>query len=114
MRIEELDAAVGDAEGGGGEVAVVLEVEEVVADLLLGEPVGRGVEVVGELPDGAEVSVLGALAEAGELEVLEHPLTERGAHVLVLSQRVKKQPLRRTLGHGPHRCQSCADRWENR
>ena len=26
--VEELDAAVGDAEGGGGEVAVVLEVEE--------------------------------------------------------------------------------------
>ena len=40
MRIEELDAAVGDAEGGGGEVAVVLEVEEVDADLVLGEAVG--------------------------------------------------------------------------
>ena len=41
VRIEELDPAVSDAEGSGGEVAVVLEVEEVVADLLLGEPVGR-------------------------------------------------------------------------
>ena len=74
--IEELDAAVGDAERGGGELAVVLEVEEVVADLLLGEAVGRGVEVVGELPDGAEVGLLGAVGEAGELEVLEHALTE--------------------------------------
>ena len=35
VRIEELDAAVGDAEGGGGEVAVVLEVEEIVAELRL-------------------------------------------------------------------------------
>ena len=40
MRIEELDAGVGDAEGGGGEAAIVLEVEEVVAELGLGEAVG--------------------------------------------------------------------------
>ena len=88
--IEELDAAVGDAEGGGGEVAVVLEVEEIVAELRLGEAIGRGMEVVGELPDGAEVSVLGAVAEAGELEVLEHALAEGGGHGVVLSQREKK------------------------
>ena len=42
-------------------MAVVLEVEEIVAELLLGESVGRGVEVVGELSDGAEVGVLSAL-----------------------------------------------------
>ena len=35
VRIEELDAAVSDAEGRGGELAVVLEVEEVVAELRL-------------------------------------------------------------------------------
>ena len=62
-------------------LSVVLEVQEVVADLLLGEPVGRGVEVVGELPDGAEVGLLGALAQAGELEVLVHPLAECRGHV---------------------------------
>ena len=78
--IEELDAAVGDAQRAGGELLVVLEVEEVVADLLLAEPVGRGVEVVGELPDGAEVGLLGALAQAGELEVLVHPLAECRGH----------------------------------
>ena len=91
--VEELDAAVGDHERRGGELAVVLEVEEVVADLLLAEPVGRGVEVVGELPDGAEVGLLGALAEAGQLQVLEHPLAECrgpvecGRHRQVLSQK---------------------------
>jgi hypothetical protein len=76
VRIEELDAAVSDAEGSGGEVAVVLEVEEVVADLLFGESVGRSVEVIGEHPDGAEVGVLSALAQAGELEVVGQALTE--------------------------------------
>ena len=69
--------------------------EEVVADLLLAEPVGRGVEVVGELPDGAEVGLLGALAEAGQLEVLEHPLAECRGHVQVLSQRSEETPLRK-------------------
>ena len=59
--IEELDAAVGDPERPGGELLVVLEVEEVVADLMLAEPVGWGVEVFGELPDGAEVGLLGVL-----------------------------------------------------
>ena len=46
---------------------VILEVEEVVANLLFAEPVGRCVVVVGELPDGAEVGVLGTCAEAGQL-----------------------------------------------
>jgi hypothetical protein len=95
--IEELDAAVGDAQRGGGELAVVLEVEEVIADLLLTEPVGRCVEAVGELPDGAEVSLLGAFAEASQLEVLEHPLAECRGHLKVLSQRSKEAPLLRTL-----------------
>ena len=54
---------------------------------MLAEPVGRGVEVVGELPDRAEVGLLGALAQAGELEVLKHPLTEGRGHGKVLSQR---------------------------
>jgi hypothetical protein len=104
--IEELDAAVGDHERRGGELLVVLEVEEVIADLMLAESVGRGVEVVGELPDSAEVSLLGALAEAGQLKVLEHPLAEcrrlaecRG-HLKVLSQGSEETPLQRTLCHG--------------
>jgi hypothetical protein len=76
VRIEELNTAVSDAEGSGGEVAVVLEVEEVLADLRLGEAIGRGAEVVGEHADGAEVGVLSARGEAGELEVVGQALTE--------------------------------------
>ena len=78
---------------------------KIVADLLLGEAVGRGVEVVGELPDGAEVGLLGALAEPGELEVLGHPLAECRGHVMVLSQREMKEPLRGTFRQDPARCQ---------
>ena len=97
---EELDAAGGDSQRGGGELAVVLQVEEIVADLLFTESGGRGVEVVGELPDGAEGGLLGAIAEAGQLQVLEHPLAECRGHLQVLSQRSQETPLRRTLCHG--------------
>ena len=79
--IEEPDAAASDDQRGRGELAVVLEVQQIVADLLLGEPVRWGVEVVGQLPDGAEIGLLSTLAQTGELEVLEHPLTEWRGHV---------------------------------
>ena len=114
VRIEELDTAVGDAEGSGGELAVVLEVEEVVAELLLAEPVGRGMEVVGELPDGAEVRLLGALGEPGELEVVEHALTERRGHDEVLWQGVRKSPLPGTMAYGVVACHGSMNRWECR
>ena len=50
------------------------QMKEVIADLLLAQPVGWGVEVLGELPDGAEVGLLGVFAESGQLKVLDHPL----------------------------------------
>ena len=114
VRREELDAAVGDAEGSGGEVAVVLEVEEVVAELGFGEAVGRGVEVVGELSDGAEVGLLSALGESGELEVVGHALTERRGHVEVLWQGVRRSPLPGTMAYGCVACQGSMSRWKCR
>jgi hypothetical protein len=104
VRREELDPAVSDAEGRGGELADVLEVEEVVAELLFGEPVRRGLEVVGELPDGAELGLLSAFGESGELEVVEQALTQRRDHVKVLWQGVKKSPLPGTLAHDAGAC----------
>ena len=75
MAVEELDATVGDAEGCGRELAVILEMEEVLADLLFAKSVWRGVKVVGELPDGTEIGVLSAVAQTSELEILGHALT---------------------------------------
>ena len=43
--------------------------------------------VVGELPHDTEVGALGAFAEARQLQVLAHPLTELRGHGKVLSQR---------------------------
>ena len=73
-----------------------LELEQVIMDLLFGESVRRSVKVGLQLPDGAEIRFLGALAQAGELEVLVHPLPECcslaqcGGHRKVLSQRSKR------------------------
>jgi len=98
--VEELDAAVGDLEGAGGEPAVVLEVQEIVADLRLGELVRGLAVVVRQLSHGTDVGFLGAFAAACELEVLNHPLTQRGRgarsdHRETLSQRRKKNPCER-------------------
>jgi hypothetical protein len=68
--------------------------KEVAADLLLAEPVRGSVEVVSQLPHGAELSLLSALTQTSDLEILEHPLTERCGHVLVLWQRVEKASAR--------------------
>jgi hypothetical protein len=58
-------------------------------------------EVVGELPDGAEVGLLGALAQAGELKLLLHSLTESCGHVQVLSQRCGESASAKNLGAWP-------------
>jgi hypothetical protein len=68
-------------------------VEETSAELRFGEPVGRGMEVVGELSDAAEVRLLGVLGESCELEVVEHALTDGRCHVEVVWQGVRKSPL---------------------
>jgi hypothetical protein len=72
-------------------------------------------EVVGELPDGAEVSLLGAIAQAGQLKDLEHPLAECcrlakcGRHPYVLSRRSEETALHRTWCHGVATGQGLAD-----
>ena len=50
--------------------------EEVLAEVVLGEPIGRRVEVSGELPDGVDVGLLGARRESAELHVFEHALAQ--------------------------------------
>src|SRR5262249_37024762 len=76
--VEERDARGVALERAGRELAVVLEVEQIRADLVLGEAIGSRVEVCGQFADGAEVEFLSALSQAGQLEVLVHSLAPQG------------------------------------
>jgi hypothetical protein len=73
---EELDPAQGDREAGAGEVLDVDQVQKVLAKVLFAEPIGRPVEVTGELPDGVGVGFLGPCRQASELHILGHALAE--------------------------------------
>src|SRR5208337_3037244 len=112
--VEEFDGAVGDAQCAGGGLLVVLEMEEVVADLLFAQAVRWRVVVDCELPYDAKVGPLSALAKTGELKVLVHLLAECGGHDKFLGQRVKNQPLRGNMRHGSSGCQGVPNRPEFR
>jgi len=74
---KELDVAQGDRDGGPRIVLDLGEMEEVLAEVLVGDQVRRFAEVLGQLADGADVSLLGARRERAELHVLEHALAQR-------------------------------------
>jgi hypothetical protein len=99
--VEEADPAARHDERGRGQAAVVLEVQQVVADLVFAEPVRRRVVVVGELPDGAEVGALGTFAEAGQLQVLGAPADGAAwSWEGPLAEGKVKKPLRMTFRQG--------------
>ncbi len=51
--------------------------EEVLAEVLVGDPVRRFVDVFGQLADGADVGLLGPGREPSQRHVLEHALAQR-------------------------------------
>ena len=61
-----------------GDVANLMQVHEVVAQLAFGEPVGRQAEMGSQLADDSEVRILRTLRMAGELHVGDHALSEFG------------------------------------
>jgi len=73
--VEELDAAQGDGDRSASELLDVDEVEEVLAEFLLGDRIGRLSVVASQLADGAEVGLLSSCAEPVELHILDHALT---------------------------------------
>ena len=66
-----LERALGDAPH-------VTQVDEVVAQLTLVEPVGREAEMGGQLPHSSDVGLLRARGKPSELHVLDHALSEFG------------------------------------
>ena len=79
--VKELDAAVGQSQRGGGELLVVLEKQQIIAELSLGELIGGGLVVPGQLPHDSQVGLLGEWAESGQLEILQHAAAQLAARL---------------------------------
>jgi hypothetical protein len=60
----------------GRDLADVREMQEIIADLLLGELVGRTTVEPGELHDGVHIGMHSALGVAAEPEILGRALAE--------------------------------------
>ena len=71
---EELDAAQGNGGGGARVVLDVLHPEEVLAQFLFGNAIGRLVIVLGQLADRPDIAFLGAFGHAAKLQVFQHAL----------------------------------------
>lgn len=76
--VEAREAAPGDGTGRAGVVLDVCEVEEVVAQCLLRDPVRGLVVMVGQLTDGPDIHLLRAFREAAKLQIVDHPWTPWG------------------------------------
>jgi len=77
-RIKEADPAVIGFEGTTRDSALIPQMEEIGANLLLAEHLGRAHVVRREPADCLDVHVLGPLGETGKPHVIDHTLTQRG------------------------------------
>ena len=77
-RIKEADPAVIGFEGTTRDTALIPQMEEIGANLLLAEHLGRAHVVRREPADCLDVHVLGPLGETGKPHVIDHTLTQRG------------------------------------
>ena len=70
--VEEAEASEDDGEGATGDVLVELQMQQVAADLVFSELVGRPVIVACQLGDGVDVALNSARGVAPELHLLYH------------------------------------------
>jgi hypothetical protein len=81
-RIKEADPAVIGFEGTTRDTTFIPQMEEIGANLLLAEHVGRAHVVGGEPADCLDVHVLGPRGETSKPHVIDHTLTQRGHGIL--------------------------------
>ena len=85
LAIEEAQGAAGQLIVAVRDVPLLEEVEQVGADVLAAEEIGRGVEVGGEAGGASDVSIDGRLGEVAEGHVVDHAATQ-GGHVRLLCE----------------------------
>jgi hypothetical protein len=77
-RIEEADSAMIGLEGATCNTALIPEMEEIGANILLAEHIGRAHVMGSEPADRLDIDVPGPLGKAGKPHVVDHTLTQRG------------------------------------
>lgn len=83
------------------------QMQQVLADMFLGELIGRAVEVLGELGDSPNVSVLGVDRHVPHSEVIEQTLAQWCHRSL---QEWRQEPARRSPVPFPRRCRPTRSR----
>jgi hypothetical protein len=80
---EPLDPVLSDVDGTWLPLELVLDVEQVVSDIVLGSRVGITLKKLGEFSDSSSVGFLSSFGESIKLEVLLEPDEDRRKRVLV-------------------------------
>lgn len=79
--VEELDATVSDTQRTGGELPVVLEVEEVLPQLRLGDAIGRAPAKITQLPYGSQLADMSPITHARQMQVFAHAVVQLAGKV---------------------------------
>ena len=85
LAVEEAQGAAGLVIVAHGDVPLLEEMEQVVADVFGAEVIGRGVEVAGEAGDASDVGLDGRRGEVAEGHVVDHAAAQ-GCHVRLLCE----------------------------
>ena len=85
LAIEEAQGAAGQLIVAVRDVLLLEEVEQVGADVLASEAIGRAVKVASEAGDGTDVGLDGRLGEVAEGHVVDHAAAQ-GCHVRLLCE----------------------------
>ena len=74
MDIQKLDSVEGDVAGVGGQLFLIAQVEEILAQFVLSKEIRGAMKVERQLLHRTQVGLLGALGQATQLHVLAHAL----------------------------------------
>jgi hypothetical protein len=76
--VEEPNPVELNPEGALGDLLLIEQEEEILAQLLVAELVRRASVVVRQLADGVEIALWGRGGQAPELQVFQHPASKAG------------------------------------
>ena len=71
---QKLHGTEGNGAGAPGNLALIAQIQEILADVVIGQLVGGAMIVLGKQVDGLEIGPLGMSGQTPELHGRDHPL----------------------------------------